>query len=184
VPEQRDRLPTGGRSSFITTARLFIRPFTLDDAAFIVALLNDPDWLRFIGDRSVRSESDAKRYLENGPLAMYARHGVGLLAIDRLDDGATIGMCGLIRREGLDDVDLGFALLPEARGHGFAREAAEAVLVHGLRELRIPRIVAITMPANAASVRVLEAVGMRFERLVTLPADDEPLALYAIGRRA
>ena len=166
----------------IFTDRLTIRAFTLDDAAFIVALLNDSDWLRFIGDKAVKTEQDARRYLTTGPIAMYALHGLGLCAIERNKDRATIGMCGLIRREGLEDVDIGYALVPEARGQGFALEAAQAVLEHGLTTLRIDRIVAITDPDNVASTRVLEGIGMRFERHMQLGEGAKRVALYAVER--
>jgi [ribosomal protein S5]-alanine N-acetyltransferase len=163
----------------LQTARLDLRPFTLADAPFILRLLNDPDWLRFIGDRQVHDLAAAERYLTNGPIAMMERHGFALCAVDRRDTHETIGMCGLVRREGLDDVDIGYAYLPNARGLGFAVEAARAVLAHGLGPLGIARIVAITNPANAASSAVLERIGMRWIRQVKLPHSAEPLSLYA-----
>ena len=166
----------------IVTERLTIRAFTLDDAAFIVTLVNDTDWLRFIGDKAVKTEEDARRYLTAGPMAMYALHGFGLCAIDRTKDRSTIGMCGLIRREGLEDVDIGYALVPAARGQGFAREAARSVLEYGLATLGIDRIVAITDPDNVASTRVLEAIGMRFERHIQLGEGAKRVALYAVAR--
>ncbi len=165
----------------LTTERLLLRPFTTDDAAFIMELLNDPDWIRNIGDRNVRTLEDAKRYLENGPIKMMATagHSLMMVAEKRTDgEGAPVGMCGLIKREGLDDVDIGYAFLPVARGKGYAREAAAAVLKHGRQVLGIKRIVAITLPANTASVGVLQAIGMRFDTLVQLPKGDEDLALY------
>ena len=166
----------------MVTERLTIRPFTLDDAAFIVTLVNDPDWLRFIGDKAVKTAEDARRYLTAGPIAMYELHGFGLCAIERTKDRSTIGMCGLIRREGLEDVDIGYALVPEARGQGFALEAALAVLEYGLTTLGISRIVAITNPDNVASTRVLEGLGMRFERHLQMGEGAKRVALYAVGR--
>ena len=166
----------------IATSRLTIRPFTLDDAAFIVALVNDPDWLRFIGDKAVASEEDARCYLTNGPLAMYQMHGFGLYAVELTNDRSTIGMCGLIRRAGLDDVDIGYAFLPRGRGQGYAIEAAQAMLDHGLLTIGIRRIVAITDPDNTASTRVLEAIGMRCERHLRLSEGAKQVALYAIER--
>ncbi|MBC8118068.1 MAG: GNAT family N-acetyltransferase [Burkholderiaceae bacterium] len=166
----------------IATERLTIRRFTLDDAAFIVELLNDPDWLRFIGDKAVRTEADARRYLAAGPLAMYELHGFGLCAVERNDDRSPIGMCGLIRREGLDDIDIGYAFLPAARGQGFAQEAAQAVLEYGLNALGIARIVAITDPDNTASSRLLQRIDMRFERHIRIADGGTPVALYAIER--
>jgi RimJ/RimL family protein N-acetyltransferase len=137
----------------LRTPRLTVRPFTLADAAFIVELLNDPDWLRHIGDRKVRTLDEARSYLREGPQAAQARHGFALWAVRRLEDdpeGTPIGMCGLVRRDGLDDVDLGYAFLPAARGRGHAREAAAAVLAHAFGALGLPRVVAITSVDNAA----------------------------------
>ena len=164
------------------TERLTIRPFTEDDAEFILELVNDADWLRFIGERQVHSLDDARRYLRNGPLAMQARLGHSLCCVVRASDAAPLGMCGLLKRDTLEDVDLGFAFLPAARGQGFAREAAAAVLAHGFGHLGLKRIAAITDIDNAASARVLEAVGLRFERL--LPAGAGGKASRLFGRPA
>lgn len=161
------------------TERLTIRPFTEDDAAFILELVNDAQWLRFIGDKQVRNLDDARRYLRDGPLAMMARRGHALGCVERRSDGQAIGMCGLLKRDSLDDVDLGFAFLPAGRGQGCAREAAAAVVEHGLRTLGLPRIVAITDPDNQASARVLEAAGLRFERLLPPSATTKSLRLFA-----
>jgi [ribosomal protein S5]-alanine N-acetyltransferase len=167
----------------LLTPRLAIRAFTLDDAPFIVELLNDPGWLKNIGDRGVRTLDDARRYLSDGPIAAGARQGFALWAVLRRDDaiGVPIGMCGLVRREGLDHVDLGYAFLPTGRGQGFAREAAAAVLKHGFERLGLTRIVAITAVDNEASGRVLEAIGMRFEQRLRVPGHADDSLLYAAG---
>ena len=144
----------------IATARLRLDPFTVDDAPFIVALLTDPDWLRYIGDRGVRTLDDARRYLETGPMASYAAHGFGLYRVALRDSGVPIGMCGLLRRETLPDVDIGFAFLPDYRTQGFAVESARATLRYARETLGLDRIVAIVSPENAASIRVLETLGM------------------------
>jgi RimJ/RimL family protein N-acetyltransferase len=167
----------------LITARLTLRTFTPDDAGFIVELLNDPGWLRFIGDRQVRTPDDARAYLRKGELAQ-AKHGFSLGAVQRNSDGALIGMCGLIRREGLDDVDLGYAFLPAYRGQGYAREAAAAWLACGFERLGLARIVAITTPDNVASGKVLEAIGMRFERRMRVAGHGEDSLLYAAQRAA
>ena len=171
----------------LQTERLAIRPFTEDDAAFILELVNDAEWLRFIGDKNVHSLDGARRYLRDGPLAMLARHGHALGCVERRSDGREIGMCGLLKRDSLDDVDLGFAFLPAARGLGYAREAAAAVISFGVGTLGLKRIVAITDPDNQASARVLEAAGLRFERL--LPADatsatSKALRLFALDAQS
>jgi RimJ/RimL family protein N-acetyltransferase len=163
----------------IATARLRLDQLTVDDAAFIVALLTDPDWLRYIGDRGVRTEDDARRYLETGPMASYAAHGFGLYRVARRDTGVPIGICGLLRRATLPDVDIGFAFLPPHRGQGFAREAAAATLAYAHATLGLTRIVAIVSPENAASIRVLETLGMAQTGTVRLSADAEPVCLYA-----
>jgi RimJ/RimL family protein N-acetyltransferase len=160
----------------LATTRLVIRPFAASDAGFIVELVNDPAWLLYIGDKNIRSLDDAARYIENGPRAMYQRVGFGLWLV-ALKDGTPIGMCGLIRRDDLEDVDLGFAFLPRYRRNGYAFEAARRVLEHGRRALGLARIVAITVPANVASVNLLRKLG--FAREKTVVRNDEALDLYA-----
>jgi RimJ/RimL family protein N-acetyltransferase len=163
----------------IATERLLLRRFSLDDAPFVFGLVNQPSFLRFIGDRGVRTLDDARTYLANGPLAMYARHGLGLLCVELRSSSEPIGMCGLLKRETLDDVDLGFAFLPQHWAKGYAVEAALAVLEHGTRDLGLQRIVAITSPDNHASMRVLEKTGFTFERLMRLTPEDNEVQLFA-----
>ncbi len=150
----------------LETERLRLRQFADSDAEFVLELLNEPSWLRFIGDRGVRTLDDARSYITNGPKAMYARHGFSLLVVERKTDGAALGMCGLIQRDTLDAPDIGYAFLPRAWGQGYAREAAAAVLAHGHSALRLPRILAITDPENTASIRLLEDLGMRFVEII------------------
>ena len=168
----------------ITTPRLALRRFTESDAPFALALLNDPGWLQFIGDKGVRTLEDAGAYLRDGPIAMYARFGLGLLCVDLKDGGQTIGMCGLIQRDGVADVDIGFAFHPAFRAQGYAREAASATLAWGHGSLGLSRIVAFTDPANERSARLLEKIGMRLEGTVALPASAEELLLFASGTPA
>lgn len=163
----------------LATARLVLRLITTDDAAFILGLVNDPSWLRYIGDKGVHTLDDAREYILRGPVAMVERTGFGLYLAELADDRTPIGMCGLIKREGIADVDIGFAFLPAYRGQGYALEAAAAVMEHGRNVLRIPRIVAITDPENAASIRLCERIGLRFERTIRLPNGDDELNLFA-----
>ena len=165
------------RGMEIRTARLILRRFTLDDADFIVQLVNDPDWLRNIGDRNVRTLDDARGYLAKGPLALYERLGFGLYLVALKETGERIGMCGLVKRDGLDHVDIGFAFLPAWRGKGFAEEAARAVLEHA-RELGLEKVVAIVAPGNVPSIRLLEKIGMRAAAPVRLPRGGEAVLLY------
>lgn len=165
----------------LETPRLLVERFTLDDAAFILRLLNDPSFIRHIADKGARTLDDARAYLLSGPLAHYQRHGFGLWRVSERGTGIPIGMCGLIQRDALDDVDLGYALLPEFGGKGYAREAARAVVAYAREVLGLVRLVAIVGDRNERSIRLLETVGFVFERMVRLPPDDENLALYALG---
>ncbi len=167
----------------LETPRLILRRFTLDDAPFAFDLVNDPAWLENIGDRNVRSLEDAREYLRKGSIAMYDRIGYGMYVVALKESGESIGTCGLIKRDGLDDVDIGFAFLPAHRGQGFALESARAVLEHGVRAFGLKRIVAIVSPDNQRSIRVLEKIGLVFERMVKLPGDDEEIPLYAYKAR-
>jgi ribosomal-protein-alanine N-acetyltransferase len=164
--------------TILETPRLRIRAFTVDDAPFAYELVNDPDWIRNIGDRNVRTLEDARGYLERGPIAMQEKHGFSLFAVILKESDVTIGMCGLIRREALEDVDIGFAFLPAYRGQGYALESAQAVMDYAWEVLRLERLVAIVAPGNAPSIRLLESLGFTFERLMRLPNDDEDLRLY------
>lgn len=166
----------------IETPRLLIRPFGPEDAAFILELLNEPGWLRFIGDKGIKTLEDARRYIERGPMASYVAHGFGLELVALKESGEAVGMAGLIRRESLEDVDVGFAFLERHMGRGYAREAAEAVVAQGWGAFGLPRIVAITTPDNERSIRLLEALGFQFERVFRMKGDDEDLNLYAKER--
>lgn len=167
----------------LETERLVLRHLEPDDADFIVALLNDPAFLRFIGDRSVRTPDDARGYIQNGPVESYARNGFGLYLVERREDGAPLGMCGLLKREVLSDVDIGFAFMPAFRGGGYAREAAAATLEHARDVLGLPRIVAIVSPDNEASIGLLGRLGFTFERWVRMSADEEEIRLFSVELR-
>ena len=163
----------------LTTERLVLRHLRESDAGFIRELLTDRSWIDNIGDKRITSLEDARAYIRNGPRRMYHETGFGLLAVERARDREVLGVCGLIRRPGLDDVDIGFAFLPRHWGRGYARESAEATLGYA-RELGLLRVVAITLPSNAPSIRLLEAMGLRYSRAVRLPDDPTELSLYEI----
>lgn len=168
----------------ITTARLWLRQFTHDDSAFLVTLLNDPEFLRYIGDRGVRTEVDARAYLDAGPLVSYREHGYGLWCIVCRETGTAIGICGLLTRDTLPAPDVGYALLPAARGLGFAREAVAGVLVHARDVLQLSRVVAIVSPENARSARVLESLGFGRRALVVAAPGADAVWLYEQGSGA
>lgn len=150
------------------TTRLKLRRFTPDDAPFVLRLLNEPSFHEFIGDRGVRTLDDAVRYLEQGPMASYASYDHGLLRV-ALPNDTPIGMCGLLRRPGLEHPDLGFALVPEHWGHGYTLEASRAAIAYGREVLQIGTLLAITSPHNVRSMRVLEKLGFRLveQRAIT-----------------
>lgn len=164
----------------IRTSRLELGALTGDDVAFIRALLNDKDWLRYIGDKNVHSDEDALRYLRNGPQAMYAKHGVGLWRMSLKSCGTPIGLCGLIKRDGLDDLDLGFALLPDFRAKGYAEEASRAVLDWGWHHRQVRTVVAITTFDNEASGALLSRLGFKRDGEVKLPNADEALYKFRL----
>jgi RimJ/RimL family protein N-acetyltransferase len=145
-----------------------------------VELLNDPAFIQFVGDKAVRSTDDARRYILDGPVASYERNGFGLWMVELKESGLAIGMCGLLKRESLPDVDIGFAFLPAYRSQGYAFESASAVLDHGRTEFGLRRIVAITDPENEGSIRVLQKIGMRFERMITVSEGAPEIQLLAI----
>jgi RimJ/RimL family protein N-acetyltransferase len=154
---------------------------TPDDAVFMLRLLNEPSWLQYIGDRGVRTLDDAHAYILNGPVDMYARLGFGFYVVELKEGGTPIGICGLAKRDHLDAVDIGYALLPEHWAQGYAYEAAAAVLEYGLNVLGLKRIIAITSPDNDRSGRLLEKLGFRYEQLTPTPNAKTSVKVYAIG---
>lgn len=164
---------------YLETERLRIEHLTLEDADFILRLLNDSSFLENIGDKGVRNLEDARSYLRDGPMASYKENGFGLFRVSNKHSGAVIGMCGLISREVLDDVDTGYALLPEFSGQGYATESARAVLDFAKEQLHLDPIVAVVSPGNSASVRVLEKLGMEFTRKVRLDSTQPEIDLFA-----
>lgn len=167
-------------TTIIETERLHLRRFTVDDADFFLALVNDSEWIRNIGNRNVHTLDEARAYLTKSYLTNYERNGFGLY-LTTLKDGTPIGMCGLVKRDGLDDVDIGFAFMPAWRGKGYAFEAARASLDYGRNVLKKIRVVAIVLPSNTSSVALLEKIGMQFEKLIQLHNDQDELALYTIA---
>lgn len=163
----------------LETDRLVLRRLTSTDAPFIVELLNDPDWIRYIGDRGVHTLQQAADYIAAGPARMYASHGFGLYLTELKAGGDPIGICGLVKRAFLEDVDVGFAFLPRYRGEGYAFEAAAAVLRYAASALGLRRVVAITASDNERSARLLEKLGLRYEQMVAYPGEEEEVRLFA-----
>jgi len=163
----------------LDTERLTLRHLASSDDAFILELLNDPDWVRYIGDRGVRNLEDARAYIQKGPMAMYRRYGLGLYLVVQKVSGAPIGMCGLLKRDALPDADIGFAFLPGYRGRGYALEAARAVIDDAVGRLGLARILALVSPGNESSERLLGKLGMRFEKMIRLPGQDHDVQLFS-----
>jgi ribosomal-protein-alanine N-acetyltransferase len=161
------------------TSRLRIRHFTLDDGEFILRLLNEPTFIQNIVDKGVRTLDAARAYLRDGPMASYQRHGFGLNCVELRDSRVPIGMCGLIKRDSLEDADLGYALLPEHCSKGYAAEAATAVMATAGGEFGMRRVVAVTNAENERSIRLLERMGFRYERMISLQEGEAEIKLYA-----
>lgn len=164
--------------TILATERLALRKLEFSDAVFICELVNDPDWLKNIGDKNVHSIADAERYLKSGPMALYEKHGAGLWAVVLLESDKLIGMCGLVKRDALEDFDLGFALLPEYRGQGFALEAARGVLKYVKEMMKLKRLAAIVSPDNMPSARLLLKLGFERTSDMCLPGETTSADLY------
>jgi len=164
---------------FLETQRLGLRKFVSDDAFFIVELLNTPGWLQFIGDRNVKTAEQAIRYLEEGPRKSYRQNGFGLWMVELKEDKTAIGMCGIIKRESLEHPDIGFAFLPQYFGKGYAFESASATLSYAKEKLGIEKILAITIPGNEKSLRLLGKIGLSLKGNISATAEEKQLLLYS-----
>jgi [ribosomal protein S5]-alanine N-acetyltransferase len=162
----------------LETERLNLRKLSKSDAGFILELLNEPSFLQNIGDKGVRNTDDAIQYILTGPIDSYERFGFGQWLVELKDSGEPIGMCGLMKKDALPDADIGFAFLPRFWSKGYAVEAATAVIAYGSRDLGLRRIVAVVNPDNEGSIRVLEKIGLKFERMVKLSEERSEIKLF------
>lgn len=163
----------------LSTERLTLSKITLKDAEFLLELMNDKDWIQNIGDRGVYSLEDAEKYIEERFFKSYEEYGFGFYVIRLQSSGKAIGTAGLIDREGIEGVEIGYGLLPAYRGKGYAFEATEAVFNYAKHELKIEKIVAIVAPKNIKSILLLERLGLRYEKMVTLPGEDKEIKYFS-----
>jgi [ribosomal protein S5]-alanine N-acetyltransferase len=165
--------------TILETDRLVLRQFTADDAPFMLDLLTSPPWLRFIGDRGVRTIDDARQYIQNGPMKSYAEFGFGGYLVQLKAADQLIGLCGLFRRETLPDIDLGFAFIPGYEGKGYGYEVASALLSYAKNQLHLDRITAFCDPENQASIRLIEKLGLRFEKPIQFNGKES--SMYSVN---
>jgi len=165
----------------LETERLLLRTMSIDDAEFYLRLVNEPTWLQFIGNKGVYTLENARTAILQGPVDMFDRLGFCLYLVELKSDSTPIGLCGLIKRDTLDDVDIGFAFFPEYCGQGYGYESASAVVQYGKNEIGLKRLVAIVAPDNAHSIRLIEKLGMKFERLLKLKDGEAPTKLYGFN---
>ncbi|MFK7798751.1 MAG: GNAT family N-acetyltransferase [Aureispira sp.] len=162
----------------IQTARLELRLTSQEDAAFILELLNTPKWIQNIGDRQVTTIQAAKRYIQERMLPQVERLGFGNFTLVRIEDGKKVGTCGLYDREGLEGVDIGFALLPAYERMGYAFESAQKLLHLAEHQWKLSLVQGITIAPNTSSRKLLEKLGLQFIEYIRLPNDTEELMLY------
>jgi RimJ/RimL family protein N-acetyltransferase len=163
----------------LETERLILRQFTINDAKFIIELVNSPGWIENIGDRNIKTEEQAREYLQNGPLKSYEVNGFGLSLVEMKTDRTPIGMCGILKRDNLENPDIGFAFLPEFTGKGFAFEIANATMTFAKDTLKLPTIFAITIPTNKPSIKLLGKIGLTFSKTFNFPNDNKELMLFS-----
>lgn len=164
----------------LETERLHLRWLTLDDADLMLAIWNDPAFVRFVGDRGIRTLEEARDEMTGSALALYTTYGFGPYRMALRDDDKAIGICGLFRRDNLDDPDIGYGVLPEFCGKGYAYEAARAVMDYARADLDLPRLVAIISPDNEASIGLIRKLGLRFERMHRMQDDEDQVCIYKI----
>ena len=162
----------------LETERLTLRELTPTDATFVLELLNEPAFLRYIGDKGVRDTFGAEKYIREGPQASYAKHGFGLWRVALKADDTPIGMCGMLKRDTLENPDLGYSFLARHAGKGYAFETASAVLTHARTVLKLGPILAVTAQENPASIKLLQKLGFKFDVMINLPGYREPSRLF------
>jgi len=164
----------------LQTERLSLRRLTLDDAELMLAVWNDPAFIRHVGDRGIRTIDAARVALQEGALKLFSDYGYGPFRVALIADDTPVGVCGLFRREGLEEPDIGFSILPQHWRKGYAFEAASAVVRHAKTDIRLERLTAVVSTENAASVALIEKLGLQFERMQRLPGDNDDVAVYGM----
>lgn len=164
----------------LETERLIIREFIFDDSDFVIRLVNSPGWLTFIGDRNIKNTEQARQYMVQGPMASYKKNGFGFYVVLLKATQQQLGICGLIKRDTLLHTDLGFAFLPEFNGRGYAYEASSAIIHYSKNHIKLKKLIAIVMPENASSIKLLEKLGMTFDKMIEFGEKKENLMLYQI----
>ncbi len=167
------------RAWLLETERLRLRPVNVDDEELMLAVWNDPAFIRNVVDRGIRTAEQARKAIEEGARKLFEEHGYGPYCMSLKSNGTLIGICGLFKRENLDDPDIGFAVLPDYCGKGFAGEAAVAVVDYARTELGLGMLTAIVSPTNAASIGLIEKLGLTYQRMITMPGDDQAICLYS-----
>ncbi len=167
-------------SETLSTERLHLRKLNTGDAEFALRLLNTEGWLKYIGDRGVRTLDDAEEYIRSRVLAHYEQFGFGPYGVSLSGSPELIGFSGLFRRDFLEYPDLGFAFLPEYSGNGYAFEASEAVLIEARGNLKLRKLLAFTVKDNFRSAKLLAKLGMQFEKMIPYPGEEEEMMLYSI----
>lgn len=163
----------------MSTDRLLINRITLDDAGFILKLMNDKDWIKNIGDRGIRTIEEAEEYIRTRFLKTYDEVGFGFYSLILKNTHQSIGIAGLVDREGIDHIDIGYGMLPEFRGKGYAFEATKAVYDYGYKDLKLDKIVAIVNPDNPGSIKLLSKLGLEFEKMIRLPDEEIDIMLFS-----
>lgn len=162
----------------LETERLVLSELSVNDAPFFYALVNDAAWIEFIGDRDVKTLADAENYLSTKIIPSYKINGFGFYLVSSKNKNESMGISGLVDREGLEHIDVGYAFLPEFRGKGYAYEATKSVLSYAKNSLQIDPVVAITNVDNIKSCLLLERLGLKFDKIIQLLDDPVKCKLY------
>jgi len=171
-------MPDKNPDWLIETERLRLRPVTVDDTELMLAIWNDPAFIRNVSDRGIRTVEQAREAIESGAQKLFEDYGYGPYCMSLKSDGTMIGICGLFKRDNLEDPDIGFGVLPDYCGKGYAGEAAAAVVNFARNELGITALTAIVSPTNAPSIGLIEKLGLTFDQMITMPGDDDAICLY------
>jgi len=165
----------------LETERLKLRAVTVDDSELMLAVWNDPAFIQNVTDRGIRTDEQAREAITNGAQKLFEDYGYGPYCMSLKSDDSMIGICGLFKRDNLDDPDIGFAVLPDYCGKGYAGEAAIAVVEYARSTLGIDNLTAIVSPTNTPSIGLIEKLGLTFERMITMPGDDDAICLYRMA---
>lgn len=157
----------------LESKRLLIRDTFVSDAPFYFELFNDPDWIKFISDKNLKSVEETEVYLKDILFKNSKTGGLGFFTVILKETGEPIGTSTALQREKLDYIDIGYGFLPKGRGKGYAIEATKLIIQYVREKFNQKKVYAFTVPENEKSQNLLKKLNFKYVGLQPIFGEEE-----------